>query len=702
MTTVDDGVDRSPATDPVDARASGAPPGDRRPWYAVEALRALELAGLAAFAFGRPILDSFGRSPETFVAREAGATTIVLFGVVVALVPPLAFALAGLASRPFGPATRRRVHLGLVAVAGGLAVWQLGQHVTGYPPESRKLIVAGVVAGLAVLALHRRWPSTRSFLRLVGAASVVFPVQFLLLSPTSGMVWGDGPRLDDDVTADVAAALGDDAPDVVVIVFDALPTMSLLDGEGRIDAALYPNFAAVAGDATWYRNHTTVSAFTIDAVPAVLSGRYPGGDRGEQDNLFTLLGGNYDAHVREQVTRECPSDVCPVDTSGGLGPLLGDAVDLWTRGVHVDEDATEFDLPGMDAGFRYDADERWIDDLVLDPGGRPDLVVHHMILPHEPWRVTDDGTTYDGGNPPTGYYINSWTRSGIEVGRQRHVLQLQAADRLLGRHLDKLREAGTYDDTLLVVTADHGASFLPSTPSRGLTHENYAEIMWSPLLIKAPGQTRPEVDDSDVRSVDVLPTIADLLGVEVPWRVDGRPAGADTGRSGRTKPFHDHRNNRWRAERDGEMFEVPVGDALERVLAADPVPWTGPDAVWKRTAHGDLFGRQVDELEVGRPADGAIAISGLDDLGDIAVDEPLPIEVVGTTTMDPGPVVAYALNGTIGAVGVIEEGRGPGFRLVHGIVPPSLFVDGENDLQAYLVEGEPGREVLRPLTLVPG
>ena len=37
-----------------------------------------------------------------------------------------------------------------------------------------------------------------------------------------------------------------------LLVFDGLPTGLLLDGQGRIDAELYPNLAELAGTSTWY------------------------------------------------------------------------------------------------------------------------------------------------------------------------------------------------------------------------------------------------------------------------------------------------------------------------------------------------------------------------------------------------------------------------------------------------------------------
>jgi hypothetical protein len=662
----------------------------------------VELAALAVFAFSRPVLGSFGESPETFVVSGATGWVVVAFGVAVTLIPAVVVGLVGLAVRRLGGRARPWTQPVLVGILGGVVVWRVGQEIMGWPGNATKLLLAGPLAGVLFLVLRRRVPGTATFLRYAGACSVVFLGQFLFASPASSLVFGDGSQLDSDVVADVGAQLGDDPPDILFLAFDALPVESLLDGTGHIDAELFPNFAAVAGDGTWYRNHTTVSAFTHDAIPALVTGRYPAtnseNQRADEENLFTLLGGSYDMHVREQITRLCPEEACPQPRPGGLTPLLGEAVDLWKAGVVKGEDDTEFDLPGLFAGRVYGEAEEWVDGLRLRSGGRPDLVFHHLIMPHEPWRTTDDGTYYDGGNPPTGYYVNTWTRTGIEVGRQRHILQLQAADRLLGQHLDALREAGMYDDALVVVTADHGAAFLPDQPSRGVTTENFAHIMWTPLIVKAPGTSGPHLDDTDVRSVDVLPTVADILGVELPWSVDGEVIGT-ADRDGRTKPLDDSKRNHWRSEDGDDLIDVAVGDSFEQVMAADPVPWTGPDAVWRRTEHGALFGLSVDDLTVGEPTDDVIRIDALDDLDDISLDDPLPLEVVGLTDMADGTVVAYALNGTIGVVGTVEEGDWPGNNLINGIVPPRLFEEGRNELTAYVVEGEPGSETLRPLSL---
>jgi hypothetical protein len=715
VTTTDagnDAVDPTEAPEPevAPSEATGTTEGTEptepgRSSLVGELLLALEVTALAAFTFSRPVLDSFGRSPETFIARHASTTDIVLFGLVVAFVPALAFALAGAVSRLFGPAARRGVHLVLIAVLGGLAAWRIGRDLTGWPNDATKLLLAGIVVGPLLALLRWRVPATATFLRYAGVASVIFLVQFLVLSPTSDVAFGSPPGVDEAVDRQVAADLGDDPPSVVFVVLDAFPTASLLDGTGHIDAELYPNIAALAGTSTWYRNDTSVAAFTGEAVPALLTGRYPVGGKPplgpDPENLFTLLGGSYDLHVKEQVTRLCPDELCPRGASAGVGTLVDDAT-TWWKGSSGDEARNEFDLPAVLEDGRYQAAESWIDDLQVGPGGRPDLTFLHIVLPHAPWQFTDDGTLYDmQSDLPVGAAGLGWSQGGYEIGHQRHLLQAQAADKLVGQLMDRLRDADVFDDSLVVLTADHGESFVPDSLGRALDAKNVPYIMWTPLFVKTPGQTDPDVDDGNVEAIDVLPTIADLLGVDLPWDVDGLPiAEARSERDPDVKRFADDEGHAIHPDDGGDLLDLDGRDYFPTVLAADPVAATGPDAVWKRTPHGELFGRHPDDLRIGDPADQQLVLDDPRDLDDIDTGEPLPIEMIGHTRLDVGTTVAYALNGTIGAVTTVEPfSVDDDGSLVHGLLPPDLFEDGANELTAYVVEGPPGDETLRPLDI---
>lgn len=666
------------------------------------------------------MLDSFGRSPETFIARHATTTDIVLFGLVVAFGPGLVAALAGVLAGLPGPTARRRAHFALFTLLGGLAAWRIGRDVTGWPAGADILIAIGCLAAAALGYVRWRLPSTATFLRYAGAASAIFLLLFLVASPTTDVAFGAPSGGDPDVDTQVAAALGDAPPPVVLVVLDALPTGLLLDGTGQVDAELYPHLGELAATSTWYRNNTSVAAFTGEAVPALLTGRYPapGGpaDDLEEENLFTLLGGSYDLHVEEQVTRLCPPTLCPRGSSDGLGTLLGDAT-TWWRGDGDEAGQDDFDLPAVLHDGRFDAADEWISQLDVDAGDRPDLTFLHVVLPHGPTQFTPDGSLYQvDGNLPPGAGAGVWTGTGHDVGRQRHVLQAQAADLLIGRLFDRLRASGTFDDSLVIVTADHGEAFVPGASSRHLSEANVADIVWTPLFVKAPGQAEGVVDDRNVEAVDVVPTIADELGVDIPWDVDGVPVRADP--SERDDPgrklFADSEFHSIHPEGDDDYIEIDADGYLDQVLAADPVAATGEGAVWKRTIHGDLVGRPVDDLDLADGDDGGDAGSdaGSDAggerltvvdrelLDDVDLDgAPLPLLVTGHVALPEGTTVAYALNGTVAMVTTVEPwplAEGP---VTLGILRPDLLRDGANELTAYVVEGAPGAETLRPLPI---
>ncbi|WP_311173078.1 sulfatase family protein [Halobellus ordinarius] len=85
------------------------------------------------------------------------------------------------------------------------------------------------------------------------------------------------------------------------------------------------------------------------------------------------------------------------------------------------------------------------------------------------------------------------------------------ADQAVGRIVDELKQGGIYDETAIIVTADHGESFT----EHGILfdhHGLYDPTIHVPLIIKAPGFEGRE--DQFVQHFDLAPTILDLLGVE--------------------------------------------------------------------------------------------------------------------------------------------------------------------------------------------
>jgi len=94
-------------------------------------------------------------------------------------------------------------------------------------------------------------------------------------------------------------------------------------------------------------------------------------------------------------------------------------------------------------------------------------------------------------------------------------------DEQFGELLRGLRELGLYDDTIIIVTADHGDEFLEHG---GFSHARklFDELLHVPLLIRIPGES-PRRIDRLVGHVDILPTLLELMGLEL-WddHLEGR------------------------------------------------------------------------------------------------------------------------------------------------------------------------------------
>jgi Sulfatase len=297
-------------------------------------------------------------------------------------------------------------------------------------------------------------------------------------------------------------------PPVVVLVLDEFPTDSLLRPDGHIDRARYPGFARLAAHSTWFPNATTVADSTTRAVPAILDGRMPRRRvpptaAGHPHSLFTLLARHgYRVRSNEDVTSVCPRRLC-------REPRF-DWRRVFMRLFSGRVERLEVTIAG------------------LGRPGPPTFSFHHALLPHMPWSYLPSGRSYRGDeedpftkgvSSPRGFDDPFLT----EQNRQRHLLQVGLVDREVGRLLDRLEATGRLDRALVMVTADHGMSFdLGVRDRRAVSERNVDEIAPVPLFVKRPGQRHGQKSRAWVRTVDVVPTIAALLHLRLPWRVAGR------------------------------------------------------------------------------------------------------------------------------------------------------------------------------------
>ena len=666
----------------------------------------LEFLGITGLAVAEPVLSSFRKGADVFVLRHASAADVVGFVGAVVLGPALVLLLFETLFALLGRSVRRVVHVLLLAAAGGAVVLGTVGDRTSWGPVV--LVVATAAGAVALGVAVARWPAVRLWLRYLAAFPVLLGVAFLFASPVTAIVLGDEAEA---AAAADGATVGDPAP-VVMIVLDELPLVSLLDEDDQIDAAQFPNLARLAGDGTWFRNETSVAPSTPEAVPAILTGTYPTDpdalpDATEYpDNLFTLLGASYDENVWEGVTQLCPTDVCPERNGEGGGTLAGlvdDAADVWTRHVSLDRDAGQVTFQGRQSNPNAPLTISDFVDSMAPSGDQPRLDFLHVLYPHQPWFHTPTGAVYDA--PFVAEGLNSsyqWRDQAVaDAGRQRHLLQLQHTDALVGAVLGRMEELGTYEESLIVLTADHGVSFLAGHPIRGVSSENYHQVMWTPLIVKQPYQTEGVIDDRPLSAVDVLPTVADVLDVDVPWDVDGRSGFGDVREDG-SRRFFEWTLNALQPT-DGPYVEVDGPTGFRRLLE-EPPPGRGArrDLRFYRFGEwGGLVGRHVDDLTV----EGGADTSGTLDRARAyqTVDRErgeVPAYVSGTVRTDDSEIstVAVAVNGTIGGWSHLHAGT-VGSPDWYTMVPEWFLVDGTNLVELYAVSGTPDDPVLQPISL---
>src|SRR5688500_16137171 len=228
----------------------------------------LHLACLWTLGVCLPVFQVLSKSPDWLIAEHAGFPDLPLVTVLYVLGPPtIGIAIEWAVFRGSEPAGRF-LHLGAVAVLIACYVLQLLKD--GFDPQRRSLYLVAFAVGLLFAWGYHRGRLLPTVLTVLSPVTVVLVVWFLGFSGAASRAWGNGAP-----AADAPPVRG--STPVVMVVFDEFSTLELLDERGTIDGVRFPAFAGLAREATWYRNATTVADATIEAVPAILTGRLGAG-----------------------------------------------------------------------------------------------------------------------------------------------------------------------------------------------------------------------------------------------------------------------------------------------------------------------------------------------------------------------------------------------------------------------------------------
>ncbi len=382
-----------------------------------------------------------------------------------------------------------------------------------------------------------------------------------LLAPIATLFLGGGGYLFSQ--RDVLAGSGipnertRDLPNVVLVVVDALRSDTLgCAGHERVKT---PHIDRLAREGVMFENAFTQAPFTWTSFGSMLTGKYP-----RRHGLVLMAAGSrmvenatlasHFEHARRTDGRNLQDDdylsvsFHTGTLSTGSGLIQG--FDLYYeqlagRGLVVAESAwsvyrSELLLNMLRAKLEQKAGgdvagtaREWMG----AHGARRFLAMVHLYSTHTPYdppaEFRDMYVDPNYGGPLKAFYAQH--REAIERGDatptpgdvQRitdlYYAGVTQADAAIGALMAELERQGTLDDTLFVVTSDHGESLGESSLFGPLWEHNHMvnTNLRIPLVMRWPkGLPAGERVTAIVDEIDLLPTVCDLLQLELPEQTD--------------------------------------------------------------------------------------------------------------------------------------------------------------------------------------
>lgn len=361
-------------------------------------------------------------------------------------------------------------------------------------------------------------------------------------------------------------------PNVLLVTFDALTAEHMsLYGHARQTT---PHIDALARGGTKFTNFYSTSTYTTPSIASIVTGRYPSsthiihlkdqfrGDTAAKTLVRTLrdhgyttaasfnnpwahpgrmgLGAEFDelppppglsAYLPEFATRQSFMDVLLYEATDAA--FLPERLEMFAPALFQNIHETF----GPEANFRQ-AEE------VLRRLDGPYFLWAHVLAPHFPYQpsppylhryLKDDRmrSNFDywaiaetsGGGP----YLPQ-RQPLVDLASMRYDEWVAQTDGVFGAFLERV--ADKLNDTIIIVSSDHGESFDGGFWSHGGDRQ-LRSIVHVPLVIRRPGQKASLRVDTAADHTALAPTILDLAGLQIPSWMEGRSL----------KPFLDGRKN---------------------------------------------------------------------------------------------------------------------------------------------------------------
>lgn len=413
-----------------------------------------------------------------------------------------------------------------------------------------------------------------------------------------------------------------DRPSILWVISDELQSPLAVDADGRVRDIL-PNLQSLQEQATTYTHAYATANYTDYAVPSQLSGisdiAGAGVDRMKDIRagigIVPGLASKYSVVMESPIYRfDCESDECAtIGAASDSNPIerywnfAKDTAAIAGRTALAPPFSNAF--PSLDGKWRdfWDGGDEFGDDAEGNSVGKvisgiekeraanpetPVFALWHTIRTHGPWTVDRDGQPIFPARIPIveGAHMlgadKNTTYSTDELaslGRRLYADSAVDFDRQLGELIDVLKATGQYDNTMIVVTADHGVAFTRERDRRygDSTEQRWSEVAHVPLIVKAPGQSAAEVVDAPRSTGQIAQTVLNAAGATAPDELSV-DLGRDLG--------------------EGPVFATVAGGVMRPWVyagAPEPDPWSADDLEPPDPAHPFAVG--IDPALLGAP-----------------------------------------------------------------------------------------------------
>ncbi len=262
-----------------------------------------------------------------------------------------------------------------------------------------------------------------------------------------------------------------------------------------------PNIDAFAASNTLYLNCASTSNWTLPSHMSIFSGLYPG-ETGFIRGLPSSHGMdfNYDVKTLSQYLKDCGFETCGIHEGGFVAPEFG-----------FDKGFDKYISSSMDSEKTFN---KAIDYIESVKDKKFFLFLH----------------TYEVHGPYTRqHFINDADKKQMNL-KERTIAKYDSCihfvDNQVGRLLNYLEENNLTENTLIIITSDHGENFnydfkgVPGT--HGYTLKDSETHV--PLLIGGINKFKTgKIIKSQTSTVDIVPTILNLLGIEPERELRGQP-----------------------------------------------------------------------------------------------------------------------------------------------------------------------------------